>query len=89
MNKDELMDLHEKMAKIKEEVEKKYDVADDAFAAYETEASPSDLGRSKAEHKHAIFVLGREIASVMSDDEFSDAGRLKNRMEEIRSEIDL
>jgi len=39
--------------------------------------------RSKAEHKHAIFILGQEIASVMSHDEFSGAGRTQVRMQEL------
>jgi len=41
--------------------------------------------RSKAEHKHAIFILGKEIASVMTLDEFSGPGRTQVRMQELAS----
>lgn len=45
--------------------------------------TPMQIHRSKAEHKHAIFVLGKEIASIMANDEFSGSGRTSVRMEEL------
>jgi len=47
--------------------------------------SPIHVHRSKAEHKHAIFILGKEIASVMAHDEFSGPGRTLVRMQELAS----
>ncbi len=54
------------------------------FSRYQSlQISPIHVHRSKAEHKHAIFVLGQEIASIMAHDEFSGAGRTSVRMHEL------
>ncbi len=54
------------------------------FAQYQSlQISPIHVHRSKAEHKHAIFILGKEIASVMAHDEFSGPGRTQVRMQEL------
>ncbi len=54
------------------------------FSQYQAlQISPIHVHRSKAEHKHAIFVLGQEIASIMAHDEFSGAGRTSVRMHEL------
>lgn len=44
---------------------------------------PDDIHQSKSEHKHAIFMLGKEIAKQMADDEFSERGRIGERMKEL------
>jgi len=54
------------------------------FSQYHSlQISPVHVHRSKAEHKHAIFILGKEIATIMSHDEFSGAGRTSVRMQEL------
>jgi hypothetical protein len=54
------------------------------FSHYQSlQISPIHVHRSKAEHKHAIFILGQEIASVMAHDEFSGPGRTQVRMQEL------
>ncbi len=54
------------------------------FSQYHSlQISPIHVHRSKAEHKHAIFILGKEIASIMAHDEFSGAGRTCVRMQEL------
>ena len=56
------------------------------FSHYQSlQISPIHVHRSKAEHKHAIFILGKEIASVMTLDEFSGPGRTQVRMQELAS----
>jgi hypothetical protein len=56
------------------------------FEQYQSlQISPMHVHRSKAEHKHAIFILGQEIASVMAHDEFSGPGRTQVRMQELAS----
>jgi hypothetical protein len=45
--------------------------------------SPVHIHRSKAEHKHAIFVLGNHLASIIAEDEFSSVGRTSVRMQEL------
>ncbi len=84
MHKDELLELHEQMVVIKNYFQDREDVPDDTFEAYEMlDVRPEHVHKSKSEHKHAVFVLGNALASAMSEDEFSNAGRLSKRMEEL------
>ncbi|HIH45021.1 MAG TPA: UPF0058 family protein [Candidatus Methanoperedenaceae archaeon] len=82
MQKEELIHLHALMVQMKRYFE---DMGmEDRFIQYRSlQISPIHVHRSKAEHKHAIFVLGNELASVMSRDEFSGAGRISVRMAEL------
>jgi len=84
MHKDELLELHGQLVRIKEYFQSREDVDEDAFAAYdELDVDPTHVHKSKSEHKHAVFVLGNALADAMSDDEFSNAGRISKRMEEL------
>jgi hypothetical protein len=84
MHKDELLELHEQMVLIKEYFQSREDVPAGTFAAYdELDVEPSHVHKSKSEHKHAVFVLGNALAEAMSEDEFSNAGRISKRMEEL------
>lgn len=84
MHKDELLELHEQMVEIMEQFEA-YDTVDaGVFSTYhELDIDPSHVHKSKSEHKHAVFVLGNSLATAMSEDEFSNAGRISKRMEEL------
>ena len=89
MHKDELLELHEEMVAIKEEFDSYHDVADDLFEPYEQlDVDPSHVHKSKSEHKHAVFVLGNALAKAMSNDEFSNAGRVGKRMEELAEDAE-
>ncbi|MGP8330333.1 MAG: UPF0058 family protein [Methanosarcinaceae archaeon] len=84
MHKDELIQLHTLMAQIKKYFECDESCCD--FDEYHSlSISPVHIHRSKAEHKHAIFVLGNELASIISDDEYSGTGRTSARMQELAS----
>jgi hypothetical protein len=84
MHKDELLELHEQLLAIKEYFAAQENVDEEVFAPYEgLDVDPSHVHKSKSEHKHAVFVLGNALASAMSEDEFSNAGRLSKRMEEL------
>jgi hypothetical protein len=92
MHKEELIQLHTLMTQMKKYFEE--NGSDNGFNIYDNLGiSPVHVHRSKAEHKHAIFVLGSEIASVISDDEFSGTGRTSARMnqlaEKAQSEVNL
>ncbi|MCD4798192.1 MAG: UPF0058 family protein [Methanosarcinales archaeon] len=92
MHKEELIQLHTLMTQMKKYFEE--NGSDNGFNIYDNLGiSPVHVHRSKAEHKHAIFVLGGEIASVISDDEFSGTGRTSARMnqlaEKAQSEVNL
>jgi hypothetical protein len=89
MHKDELLELHEEMVKIKDKFLEFEGIDEDSFAAYEQlDVDPSHVHKSKSEHKHAVFVLGNALASAMSEDEFSSAGRLSKRMKELADDAE-
>jgi hypothetical protein len=84
MHKDELLELHEQLITIKDYFKQREDVDPGIFEEYEMlDVRPSHVHKSKSEHKHAVFVLGNALATAMSEDEFSNAGRLSKRMEEL------
>ncbi len=81
MHKEELIQLHTLMVQMKRFFEEN---GQGEFAQYHSlKISPIHVHRSKAEHKHAIFILGKEIASIMAHDEFSGPGRTQIRMQEL------
>jgi hypothetical protein len=89
MHKDELLELHEEMVQIKDRLAGFDGINEDHFEEYETlGVDPSHVHKSKSEHKHAVFVLGNALAAAMSEDEFSSAGRLSKRMEELAEDAE-
>lgn len=89
MHKDELLELHDQMVTIMEYFKRQETVNEGLFAPYDQlEVEPSHVHKSKSEHKHAVFVLGNALASAMSSDEFSSAGRLGKRMEELADDAE-
>jgi len=89
MHKDELLELHEQMVVIMENFSDREDVDGSIFDPYrELDVDPSHVHKSKSEHKHAVFVLGNALANAMSDDEFSNAGRVGKRMKELAEDAE-
>ena len=89
MHKDELLELHEQMVVIMENFQEREDVEDGTFDPYEElDVDPSHVHKSKSEHKHAVFVLGNALATAMSEDEFSSAGRIGKRMQELADDAE-
>ena len=89
MHKDELLELHEQMVLIMNYFKNLEHVDDDLFQAYdEIDVTPDDVHMSKSEHKHAVFVLGNALANAMSEDEFSDAGRVCKRMKDLAEDAE-
>ena len=89
MHKDELLELHEHMVMIMKYFKDLEDVDSGLFEGYdELDVTPNDVHMSKSEHKHAVFVLGNALATAMSEDEFSDAGRIGKRMKELAEDAE-
>jgi hypothetical protein len=89
MHKDELLELHGQMVTIMGYFRSQEDTDPGLFEPYEQlEVSPDDVHKSKSEHKHAVFVLGNALATAMSEDEFSDAGRIGKRMKELAEDAE-
>ena len=89
MHKDELLELHEHMVTIMEYFREQDEIDSSLFDPYgELDVTPDDVHKSKSEHKHAVFVLGNALANAMSEDEFSDAGRIGKRMKELAEDAE-
>ncbi|GAB3030446.1 UPF0058 family protein [Natronobiforma cellulositropha] len=89
MHKDELLELHEQLVIIMEYFSERDSVDETLFDPYHgLDVDPSHVHKSKSEHKHAVFVLGNALANAMSDDEFSSAGRIGKRMEELADDAE-
>ena len=82
MHKEELIALHQFMFSIKENIEAEN--PDISFEQYNAlKINPNQVHKSKMEHKHAIFVLGEEIAEAMKEVEPSASKRIAARMSEL------
>ena len=65
MHKEELISLHKMLYEVKDYFEEVN--PDLKFTQYNAlKITPSQLHKSKLEHKYAIFVLGNEIANSVS-----------------------
>ncbi len=89
MHKNELIQLHTLLCQIKDHFESGSEAEAPVFTDYESVGvQPTHVHRSKSDHKRAIFVLGKELASVLSDDEFSNPARVSGRLEKFASQLD-
>jgi hypothetical protein len=82
MHKEELITLHQMLYEIKDYFES----ANSGLKFnqyYSLKINPSQMHKSKMEHKYAIFVLGNELANAMKEVEFSASGRISARMKEL------
>jgi len=82
MHKDELIHIHSLLVQIRTLVNENGYTTD--FNEYDSlNITPLHIHRSKAEHKHAIFILGKELATSISSSEFSGPARVSLRMDEL------
>jgi hypothetical protein len=82
MHKDELINLHQILFEVKEYFEEiNPDLKFSQYAALKI--TPAQQHKSKVEHKHAIFVLGAEIANAMKDVDHTSSSRISARMKEL------
>jgi hypothetical protein len=89
MHKEELIQLHTLLVRVKNYFEE-HTFCSGEFERYNSlHIGPMHIHRSKAEHKHAIFVLGNELASVMDSEELSGTGRISARMQELAARTEM
>jgi len=82
MHKEELISLHKILFEIKQYFEEVN--PDLKFSQYNAlKITPTQLHKSKLEHKHAIFVLGNEIANAMKDIDYTSSSRISARMKDL------
>ena len=84
MHKEELIQLHTYMAQMER------NGITHEFDDYKAlSISPVHIHRSKADHKRAIFILGGELANLMSRDDFISDGQSVQMRESLNSIIKL
>ncbi len=89
MHKEELIQLHTLLVRVKNYFEE-HKCCNGEFERYDSlHIGPMHIHRSKAEHKHAIFVLGRELAAVMEPEELTGIGRISTRMQELAARTEM
>ena len=82
MYKAELIRLHARLSDIKDYFEASNPEL--RFSDYYAlKIDPSQIHKSKLEHKYAIFVLGAEIADIITDKEFTGSARISARMKDL------
>jgi hypothetical protein len=88
MDKSDWIELHKNMIPIKNALVRQ--IGDySAFEEYESlDIRPSHGHKSGSEHKQAVFVLGSALAETMSEDEFSDAQRIADRLKGLEEKFD-
>ena len=80
MQKDELIQMHTLLCQIKNHLQDSGVASEEQFDDYSTlRISPVHVHRSKSDHKRAIFMLGKELASFASHSEFSAAAMISGR----------
>jgi hypothetical protein len=88
MHKEELIQLHTYMAQMKRYFERNGITHE--FDDYKAlSISPVHIHRSKADHQRAIFILGGELANLMSRDDFISDGQSVQMRESLNSIIKL
>lgn len=88
MDKSDWIELHKNMIPIKNAlVRQSGDYS--AFEEYESlDIRPTHGHKSESEHKQAVFALGSAMAETMSEDEFSPAQRIADKLQELESKSD-
>jgi len=82
LHKEELISLHKILYEVKDYFEEVN--PDLKFTQYNAlKINPSQMHKSKLEHKYAIFVLGNEIANAMKDVDYTSSSRISARMKDL------
>ncbi|HVL47716.1 MAG TPA: UPF0058 family protein [Candidatus Thermoplasmatota archaeon] len=81
MHKDELIQMHTLLCQLKNHFQAQGRGISGAFDQYESlGVTPLHVHRSKTDHKRAIFLLGKELAGMVSTDDLSNPARVGARM---------
>lgn len=84
MQKDELIQMHTLLCQIKNHLQSTGVAGDGSFQEYENLGiSPVHVHRSKGEHKRAIFLLGKELATFAAHGELSGPALVSNRFAQL------
>ena len=92
MYKDEMIQMHQFLVYVLKNLAENDEIKNDCSEYIALNISPHHIHRTKAEHKHAIFVLANTISNVMiNKDENSIPPNVTNALQELikRSEKDM
>jgi hypothetical protein len=67
MYKDELIQLHQFLVYVLKNMDEEYELKEECKDYLCLNISPHHIHRTKAEHKHAIFVLSNTISEVLAN----------------------
>lgn len=65
MYKDELIQLHQFLVYLLKFLENEYEIEKECEEYFSLNISPHHIHRTKAEHKHAIFVLSSHVSEII------------------------
>lgn len=89
MDKNQYRELHENLLKILNVFIKMERVDRSDLKEYEElNVRPSHDHKPLSEHKKAVFIVGNVLAEAMSEDEFSNASRIANQLDQLADEVD-
>lgn len=83
MYKDELIQLHQFLVYVLKHLENEYEVNDECREYLSLNISPHHIHRTKAEHKHAIFVLSTSISEVVAANNGGTSSNISNGLFEL------
>jgi len=83
MYKDELIQLHQFLVYVLKNLESEYEVKDECGEYLSLNISPHHIHRTKAEHKHAIFVLSASISHVVAANNGGNSSNISNGLSEL------
>jgi len=92
MYKDEMIQLHQFLVYVLKYLSEDDQVTNDCSEYISLKISPHHIHKTKAEHKHAIFVLCKIIAQVVADKENSSIPEnVRNSLSDLvaRSEAEI
>ncbi|MGL6299146.1 MAG: UPF0058 family protein [Methanobacteriaceae archaeon] len=69
MYKDEMIQMHQFLVYVLKYLEKSYELQTDCGDYIALNISPHHIHKTKAEHKHAIFVLSNTISEIIVRDD--------------------
>ncbi|WP_295722526.1 UPF0058 family protein [uncultured Methanobrevibacter sp.] len=92
MYKDEMIQMHQFLVYVLKYLAENDELENDCSVYIDLNISPHHIHRTKAEHKHAIFVLANTISNViLNKEEGSIPPNVTNALQELikRSENDI
>ena len=83
MYKDELIQLHQFLVFVLKYLDEEYEVKEECKEYLCLNISPHHIHRTKAEHKHAVFVLSAAISEIIAKNNDGTSSNVPNGLAEL------